>query len=455
MRFLSVLVVVSLGCASEVPGPEQMPGSMLTPAPQNPAEVPAEVTERIRSRDAYCSGTGAPIVVPGPNTNATCTGALAERLFRYAVCTCENVTAAVSGFRTSAFDSRGGMPGDDESGAAVGINTTFGHVGGLDIGGSLTVAGSEGFASIGAGLEIRGDLKTNGDYRFAGGSHIARSAWVGGLSGVGQLTIGGDLYGTSPGLFVEVAGAVDPTPVAVESPCACGDDEILDVGAVVADALDNNHNADVDLAPDALVNLIGHTERELPCGRFYLDGIGGIGSLTLRIEGRTALFIGGNVDAVGGINVELGPEGELDIFVAGSMRLVGAAQFGSPDRPAATRIYVGGEGEIALAGAGDFVGNLYAPRAPVRTVGAAEVYGSVFAKQLFAAGEVSVHYDRAIQHAGDECIIPPPEVCYECGDCAGGAACIDGACGACQNDGDCCGPLVCDPGSGRCGHLLI
>jgi hypothetical protein len=131
----------------------------------------------------------------------------------------------------------------------------------------------------------------------------------------------------------------------------------------------------------------------------------------------------------------------------------GQASFGDPERPAAVRIYTGTSAPITVSGGGTFVGNLYAPRAPVTLTGEAEVFGSIFAGSVTATGDATVHYDRAILEAGDGCELPPPTMCGGCGECTGGEACIEGMCAACQDDGDCCAPLVCS--DGVCGSLLI
>ncbi|MEM9192753.1 MAG: hypothetical protein AAGF12_26500 [Myxococcota bacterium] len=457
---MSVAMLV-VGCASETPpGPPATPGGATTPGdavtpvqPATPTDVPPEVVERIGSQSEYCAGTGAPIVIPGSRTNATCTGALAERIFRYALCTCEGATTVASGFETRGFNSQGGQT--STAGAAVGVNTQFEQAGGLDIGGSLTVAGADGLRTIGSGIVVQGDLRTAGAYGFTGGSSVTRNAYVGGLSGVGRLTIGGDLFGASAGPFVSVAGAVDPNPVAVEAPCACGADDILDIDAIVADAAEQNHNLEAGLDPAEFSDLVGTVERELPCGRFYIDSIGGLGQLTLTVNGRTALFVAGDVESVGGLDVVLGPDGELDLFVAGNLSVVGSASLGSEEHPAATRVYVGGTNEIQLTGGNAFVANLYAPEAPVAAVGSTDIFGSVFAKEFSATGRASIRYDRAILSAGDDCDIVPPEVCLACGDCSGGTTCVEGSCVGCRTDADCCEPQVCDVNTGRCGSLLF
>ena len=52
-----------------------------------------------------------------------------------------------------------------------------------------------------------------------------------------------------------------------------------------------------------------------------------------------------------------------------------------------------------------FVGNLYAPTANILVGGYGQIYGSLFGKNISAAGFLSVGYDAAIQTGGKDC--PP------------------------------------------------
>ena len=201
------------------------------------------------------------------------------------------------------------------------------------------------------------------------------------------------------------------------------------------------------------------------------------------------------------------------MFVAGNLVPTGVTSFGSVTRPAAVRIYVAGNSNVVLTGAGAFVGNIYAPRALVILTGFSDVYGSIFAGSFEAPGAVFIHYDSAILDAGNECPPPeaddagapppaddagappvsddadappavdagstppavdagspppvdaggstpavdaspppPPPACKKCGSCSAGTACIKGTCGRCTADSDCCSPLVCNAGN-VCGPL--
>jgi hypothetical protein len=60
---------------------------------------------------------------------------------------------------------------------------------------------------------------------------------------------------------------------------------------------------------------------------------------------------------------------------------------------------------VAIAGASAFIGNLYAPTANVLIGGYGRIDGSLFAKNVVAAGFLQVAYDSAIEDPGAGC--PP------------------------------------------------
>jgi cytoskeletal protein CcmA (bactofilin family) len=354
--------------------------------------------------------------------------------------------------RTDAFDSGMSMT-TMHGGAAVGVNRNFSVAGEIDIGGSLTNSpggGSQiGFA--GAGNRVRGDLSIVPPLRVAGGTEVERDLVAqGALDVQGSLQIGRDLVlppdATMAGNIV-VAGTTRRESVSIPTPCDCGDR--LDIAGIVAAGV---AAADDGFDRDALSSITGPNQTvEIPCGRFDVSNINVRGGLTLRVHGRTALFIDGSLTVSGSLGVDLGDTGELDIFVAGSLTIMGNATFGSSSRPAAVRIYVAEN--VELAGGSELAGNLYAPNAHVNPQGTYEVYGSLFANTIQAAGDLIVHYDRAVLRVDEECDTPTPENCTECDDC-GRNACIDGECGPCRSDADCCAPLVCYA-NGTCGPLLF
>jgi hypothetical protein len=413
--------------------------------------------------DDFCPAGGPLVDVPdmgGEIEVDRCTGEVAERVFGHAICSCADTN--VAGYLTTrSFDSDVDPEALSESGGPVGVNGQYLTGGYADVGGTFVVAGAQSLTFAGY-VRAGGDLEVGGDVTAAGYINVLRDAWFAGDVLVpGYTEVARDLYqppGKSMLTVLDVGGERHDQSFAVEPPCPCGPADVIDIGAMVEAARLDNDNAAVGLDPGALANVVGiGVEIELPCGRFYLDSVGGLGGITLRMDGHTALFVGGDVDAVGALDVELGPEGELDLFIAGNLVTIGAGSFGDRSRPSATRVYIGGAGDVVLVGASEFVGNVYAPRSRITSVGAAFVYGSIFGQTIDIPGALIVSYDLDILEVGEDCGQPDAEPgdCDRCdSSCPGNRACVDGACVDCRTDADCCEPLVCWP-DGTCGPLMF
>lgn len=432
----------------------------------NPPDIDTGTTLPDVGNDAYvdratfCAGRG-PAVIVGDTTigTATCAGSIASRVFDNSLCTCTN--ANIGGYlRTRSFDSGMGSTTDMATGAPVGINESDTTVGYTDVGGTLVIAGTGG-VNFGGYLEVDGDARFGGRVQAAGYIRVHRDLWAdGNVTCIGAVTVDRDAYLTPTHnliTFPSVGGSTTHTAFTVEPPCDCAPSDLVDIGAIVDYGMTHNDNADVPLDPTILANVVGIGEDiTLPCGRFYLTSIGGLGSITLHVHGRTALYVGGDVDALGVLDVDLGTEGELDVFIAGDLLSIGSGSWGDQSRPAASRIYVGGTHDVTLIGASGFVGNVYAPNARITAVGDTEVYGSLFGGSIAMPGYLSVHYDRAILDVDVDCPPPPGECSCAPGEgCVDHHACVSGACAACTSDADCCAPLVCNPTTGTCGSLLI
>lgn len=408
-------------------------------------------------RMAFCMGMG-PAVTVGDMTmgTATCAGAIASRVFNNSVCSCTD--ANVIGYmRTRSFHS-GTMMSDTTAGAPVGIDQHDATGGFADIGGTLVVDGTSAL-NFGGYLKVGGDTKVNSDLGAIGYINIARDLWIeGNISIIGYVDVGRDVHQPSGHSILpppSVGGSTSHAAFTIDPPCDCSPTGLVDIAAIVADGMAHNDNADIPLDPNLLAAVAGiGVDITLPCGRFYLNSVGGIGGITVHVTGRTALFIGGDVNAIGAFNIDIAPAAELDMFIGGNILSIGAGSFGSRSRPAASRIYVGGSGTVTLVGLSGFVGNVYAPYATITAVGDTQVYGSLFGNLIDMPGYLDVHYDRAILDVDREC--DPPPTCDVCGTsmCVDHRACIGGACAACTSDADCCAPLICYP-DGTCGSLLI
>lgn len=457
-------LIAELGCSAEGtprPGSGSGDGGASTmdagPPPDGALPRPPDGwMDGPLTRDQFCMGKGPPVRVGDDSMPvAVCAGTIASRVFSSSLCTCTD--ANIAGYlRTRSFHSGMGTT-DTASGAPVGINQRYVTGGYADVGGTFTIAGTEGVTFAGY-LKVGGDFKIAGNVEAAGYITIERDAWVAGnIRALGVLDVSRDLRqpsGRSLMAFPQIGGSHIREAVTVNPPCDCTETGLIDIDGIVDAARTNNDNADIGLPTNELSNVVGiGVDRTLPCGRFYIDSVGGLGGITLHIPGRTALFVGGDVNAVGAFEIEMGPEGELDLFIKGNLLSIGAGSFGHRDRPAATRIYVGGSGDVTLIGASGFVGNVYAPHARITAPGATTVYGSLFGRQVDMPGYLEVRYDRAILEAGDAC--DNPEDCTRCSNtCPNNQACVAGECRACSTDADCCEPLVCYP-DGSCGPLLL
>ncbi|MBM4361861.1 MAG: hypothetical protein FJ104_04215, partial [Deltaproteobacteria bacterium] len=393
-----------------------------------------------------------------------CTGALAERAFSHALCTCTD--ASIAGYlRTESFNSNIFAP-TVRQGAPVGINDEYLTAGVPDIGGSFTVAGPFGLTLAGA-MFAYGDVRIKGNLTWAGYSQIGRDLYLGGQAlGAGYMTLGRDWYqpfGTLNLAIFTAGGQFKPGPVTVDPPCACGANDIIDAADIVDHGRTNNDNALINLDPAALTGVIGVRNLTLPCGRYYLDEISGLGVANVTVTGRVALFVDGDILTAGVLTFNLAPGAEIDIFVKGNFVPTGLVTLGNQARPAASRMYIGGNGDVLLTGAGGFVGNVYAPRSFVTITGYGDVYGSIFANDLLVPGFLNIHYDRGVLDSAKDCGPPPPPAdggpppdtgCNNSCECAGGGVCREGECATnCGSDGDCCSPYVCYP-DGTCGPLL-
>lgn len=429
------------------------------PRPDFDAPVMPDTPDAYLTREEFCMGRG-PAVIVGDTTmmTDTCAGSIASRVFDHATCSCTD-TNVVGYLHTASFDS--GLPGtmEDDFGAPVGVNRDYLTGGYADVGGSMVVAGTTGVTFAGY-LRVGGDAVFAGNVSAIGRIDVSRDFWIlGNVPLTVMVNVDRDVHqptGRTLGIAPNVGGSTIRGSFAVPPPCHCAPAEIVDIASIVATAATINDNASVGLMANELDPVIGiGRDITLPCGRFYLTGISGLGDITLHVDGRTALFIQGDVNALGVFDIDLGPEGELDMFIAGNLLSIGRGSYGDRARPAATRIYVGGTGDVTIIGATGFVGNVYAPRARITAPGATTVYGSLFGNRIDMPGYLDVRYDRAILDVDVDC--PPPTECGMCGvgpGCTDDRACIGGTCAACTSDADCCAPLVCY-GDGTCGPLLF
>jgi hypothetical protein len=391
-----------------------------------------------QTRAQYCAGNGPPIEIigvagGGSSAMTACRSGLASEIFKFGLCACEDATFT-GAFEIDALDSSQGAAPGNQIAASVGINDDLVTTGVLDIRGSL-IAASSGLTPITAGsYNIDGNFATNSDLVTTGANiTFGRDLWVNGdILSIGLANVQGDVYQTPPHTLtgMTVAGQVLKQDFTVAEPCACGEDQILDIAAIVAAGKANSHNAELGLDDGNRVDIGIGVPLDLECGRFAFEAAHFVGVHEIRAHGRTALFIDGDLTITGAFGVDLGSSGELDVFVTGNLLLTGSGDVGTIDRPAALRFYVGGRGDIAITGAHRFAANLYAPRAAVFVTGADDIYGSFFVGSYFVTGAQRMHYDAAILQSGgdgESCTDDPPD-CTRDLDCGSPNVCTTGTC---------------------------
>lgn len=389
----------------------------------------------------YCAGNGPPLVANGQGgTVDTCN--TAKTAFRYAVCACDGFTHQK--VKTDAFNGNAGPydPSLPLFGGSVGVNTPTTTGTTLDVGGSFWVASgytAASSASVRSEFHSGGAVTTNGPF-------TAQEAWVADtwvastsvtIPGTLRMPAGKSIVGGA----TENIGQKVVTPVSVPPPCDCSPDQLLDVSGIVEAHRTLNDNVPMGVAADAFHTVSTATTQKIPCGRLFLDGMIASAPLTLQLDGRTAIFIAGNV-VVGDLTIELAPGAEVDLFVEKTLTVSGSLMVGSAAAPSKARVYIGGEGAVTLGGGGTVAGNFYAPKADPAWSGAVTLYGALFAHAITTT-DLTVHFDESIL-TGQTCA-PPAAGCGSCKDC-GNQACVGGQCGACTDSSQCCSPLLCKNG---------
>lgn len=365
---------------------------------------------------AYCSGAGPPILVGDGITvgdgdgspDDVCAGTVAVRTFRRALCTCEGYATSTP-LVTDSFDGRTGpyVPGAAGAAGGVGIDGTLSASARISVGGSLAVSGAGGASfqvdsAIARDLDVGGPLGAGVALTCGGDAHVAGDITTSALTVTGTLTVPGTaaLGGTI------TAGATVRAPVAVPPPCACGPSDLVDIAGFVAGHASDNTNDAIGLSPSRLTDYTGDVTVDLPCGIYYLGPVRGTGALHVRITGRVALLVDGDLTMTSPLDIELATDNaELDLMIAGLVSSNARITAGDPDHPSRTRIYAGGSGTIPLSGDSQIAANVYAPRAAVALSAPATVFGSLFVRRLDQAAAVTIHYDEDVLRADVGCFL--------------------------------------------------
>jgi hypothetical protein len=371
--------------------------------------------------DAWCRGQGGlPVVRGDGQSELACAGALAARSFGYALCACGS--AIGPGTLSSATMLADGSV--QPRGAAVGMNGATmppatppgavpplsGSLPSLALGGDLVLAGQSTLQLAPRAQRIMGDLRSRAPLASSAGGSALRvdgDAWLPAASPLdpSALDVGGELVlspaGANPAdsqrwSAARAGGGIRRADASLPPPCACDRQQAPDVLATVSAAATHNDNVQLGFAPERLYWVAEATTLTLPCGRYHFPTINGTGALTLRIDQPVALYVG---DLLGVIEIELGPQGSLDLFVSGLFQPRGG-RLGDPARPALTRVYVHDQpmpGPLAMLG--ELVSNFYGPTVGVQAFGVLR-RGSMVVRDLIVNDSLRVEYDARVTELG-------------------------------------------------------
>jgi Stigma-specific protein, Stig1 len=409
-----------------------------------------------------CVGGGPPIVVTDGDAGATCTGAIAQTLFTWALCSCTNVTVSQT-FLTDAYNSAQGpyQAPPHQLGGGVGLNGMMTVSNGADIYGTLWASSSSG-TTASTPLDVYQDLHSGGSIGTSTSISIADDAYVNGNIG-GKVSIGATLYQPSTDTRASnvTFGTLVTAPVTVPQPC-CGPADQVPVAGIVAGAAASNDDATSGFTDTVLASGSTLQRLDLPCGNYYFTEIKPQHALTIVAHGHTAIYVQGDISSSNPIEVTLDPGMTLDVFIAGTLNVSQVVTLGNPNYPALMRVYVGTTGTVVFSQVAHIAADFYAMYAhPVSWSQVATVFGSVYVGDFIGSQVTSIHYDRAALSAGESCpglvpvfdagpgvdaAIPPVPPCQSCTDC-GNQACVSGTCGGCTDDSQCCAPLQCENGT--------
>lgn len=355
------------------------------------------------------------------------------------------------------FDSSIGPYKPGQLGAGMGYNGSLSTSSSFDIWGTMWGSASTGF-NTNAASTVRFDLRSGGNVKTAQFS-VENDARVNGNVEGTPFTVAKKLYvpagATLSGVTAQqtINGAVSVPP-----PCACEAKDILPIAGIVDAKATANDNAKINLDPNVLDKPSTQTRFDLPCGQYYLSKIDTSNAVTIVTQGRTALYIGGDIKNGAALTITPAPGSELDVIVKGTLLVTTAIKIGSANYPAATRVYVGGGGDLNFAANATVGANIYAPNANFQWGSATAIFGSVFAGNFKSNSALNIHYDRAVVNTFQTCPQappsggggssgnPPPSGCGSCRDC-NNQACVNGKCDSCADSSQCCSPLVCVGGS--------
>ncbi len=384
---------------------------------------------------------------------------------------------------------------DDGVSPPVAVGPAASNSAATHVGGSFWVFGTIGLAVKG-NTDVKQRLINQAALDLSKSTHVWGDAIVGGAwssGGNADMTIDKHLQvsppQSCPPLLANVLTLNGPMPActvgtfpALAQPCGTRA-QLIDVKKIVRHYSNpaNNDNALIGLNQNVLDNPSTSLRIDLPCGVYYFNSIQAGKSITIVVNGRTAIVVGGAIRISQEVIFDVQPNASLDIFAGGVLTVSNETTLGSPAYPRLTRLYLGDDsckgggatlttgedftdccsgvvsGGLCVAGGGNvsqaislsqgghFNGLLWAGYGTFTHSNPLEMYGSIFTDHFDASGETKIHYDNGAVKLGDECP-QPTGVCESCRDC-NNQACNGGTCGSCTADAQCCPPLVCRSGT--------
>ncbi|HEY5145595.1 MAG TPA: hypothetical protein VII82_02465, partial [Polyangiaceae bacterium] len=330
------VAVFSLTQGTREPDGGSVPEASLA---QDAAPVPQD-------QQAFCNGTGPPELLDKTDAGSvvTCPDQLAQREFRYALCTCGSyVSEGDSHLFTDAFDGSKGAydAGPAVAGGSVGVNGDLHPSGPLIINGSLWASNSTVITT--SSVYVAGELHTQAEMRPATDTaampdalDVEADAWMaGGLQTTGNVTIKGALH-VPAGQPTDVTGttfnhgATDNMPFMVQPACDCAPDHLVDVAGIVATYAADNDDDNLKIKSIDLQDVQSDQTVVLGCGRAFYTYIGASpAAIDLKVQGHVALFVQGDILA-GDLIIEVPTGSELDLFVGGNVTVSGKFMLGDP-----------------------------------------------------------------------------------------------------------------------------